>query len=364
VPDPPGHAEAHLERLVSFGRALRDEGVAAGTGRIGSFCHAASLLAPADLYWAGRVTLVASEEEITVYDRVFRAFFGGEEQRREQRPLRVRAGRAEPAGWGGEGDGDEPGGGRASTLELLRRKSFARCSPAELAQLAVVMGELRLALPPRRTRRRQAARSGSPDLRRTLRRSFRTGGEPLERAWRERRRVRRRLVLILDVSGSMTDYSRALLLFAHAALRADRRREAFCFGTRLTRVTAALACSDPDDALARAAEEVVDWDAGTRIGESLQAFLDRFGHAGIARGAVVVICSDGLEVGDPELLGEQMARLSRLAHRVVWLNPLSADPAYEPLARGMEASLPHVDVFASGHDLASLEAVVEQLERM
>jgi uncharacterized protein len=364
VTDPPARAETPLAVLVEFGRALRQEGVAAGTGRIRSFCQAASLLGPADLYWAGRATLVASEEEIATYDRVFRAFFGGKQPEPVHRPLRlrVRGGQGEPPGGGG--DGDESGSGLASAIELLRRKSFARCSPEELARLALLMREMRLALPPRRTRRRQAARSGSPDLRRTLRRSFRTGGEPLERAWRERRRVRRRLVLILDVSGSMADYSRALLLFAHAALSADRRWEAFCFGTRLTRVTRALAGRDPDAALARAADAVVDRDAGTRIGESLKVFLDRFGHGGIARGAVVVICSDGLDVGDPELLREQMARLSRLAHRVVWVNPLSADPAYEPLARGMQAALPYVDVFESGHDLASLEAVAEQLARM
>jgi uncharacterized protein len=162
----------------------------------------------------------------------------------------------------------------------------------------------------------------------------------------------------------MADYSRALLGFAHAALRADRRWEAFCFGTRLTRVTAALSKTRPDEALAQAAETVVDWDGGTRIGASLKAFLDGYGHAGLARGAVVVVCSDGLDVGDPALLGEQMARLARLAHSVVWLNPLKEDPAYEPLARGMRAALPHVDVFASGHDLASLEAFAEELRRL
>ena len=362
--DRPTGAEAALERLVEFGRALRDEGVGSSPGRIASFCEAASLLAPADLYWAGRATLVASAEEIAVYDRVFRAFFGGEETRRDRRPVRVRVQpRAAGHGDGREG-GDEPAAGPASAIELLRRKSFARLSPGERAELTRVMAEMRLALPPRRTRRRHASRSGSPDLRRTLRRSFRTGGEPLERAWRDRRHVRRRLVLILDVSGSMADYSRALLLFAHAALSADRRWEAFCFGTRLTRVTRELAAGDPDAALSRAADAVVDRDAGTRIGESLKAFLDRFGHGGIARGAVVVVCSDGLEVGDPELLREQMARLSRLAHRVVWVNPLSADPAYEPLARGMQAALPYVDVFESGHDLASLEALAARLARV
>jgi uncharacterized protein with von Willebrand factor type A (vWA) domain len=176
--------------------------------------------------------------------------------------------------------------------------------------------------------------------------------------------VRRPLVLLLDVSGSMDPYSRALVMFAHGALRTGRRVEAFCFGTRLTRVTRSLATPDADEALARAASEVVDWDGGTRIGESLKAFLDGHGHGGLARGALVLICSDGLEVGDPDILAAQMARLSRLAYRVVWLNPLQEDPAYEPLARGMKAALPHVDLFASGHSLASLEELGEALERL
>jgi hypothetical protein len=155
----------------------------------------------------------------------------------------------------------------------------------------------------------------------------------------------------------MRGSSRALLVLAHALVRARPRVEVFCFGTRLTRVTRALAGADPDEALRRAADAVEDWEGGTRIGEAVKAFLDRAGHRGAARGAVVVVYSDGLDVGDPELLRAQMARLARLAHRVVWLNPLKQDPAYEPLARGMSAALPHVDVFAAGTTLASLEEV-------
>ena len=352
--------------LVSFGRALRGEGVPVGTGRIDAFCRAASVLAPPDLYWAGRATLVARKDDIAVYDRVFRSFFGEEPPRPARRPLRmpVRGARIAAGPPSGEHESGTPETAAASAVELLRRKSFAACSADELEQLAALMARLTLAVPSRRSRRRRAARAGAPDLRRTIRRSFRSGGEPLERAWRERRRVRRRLVLVLDVSGSMADYSRGLHMFAHAVLRADARFEAFCFGTRLTRLTRALGAESTEQALRRAAAEVFDWDGGTRIGESLKDFLDRFGHGGIARGSTVVICSDGLEVGDPELLGEQMARLSRLAWRVVWLNPLSEDPAYEPLARGMRAALPYVDVFASGHNLASLEAVGEELARL
>jgi uncharacterized protein with von Willebrand factor type A (vWA) domain len=337
--------------LVRFGRALRAEGLPVGPDRVAELCRAAALLPPGDLYWAGRATVVSRPEQIPVYDAVFGRFFGPPVPASGP-PLRVRV----------EMQAEESVG-LASHVELLREKSFARCSREELSQLAELMSRIDLRIPRRRTRRRERARSGTPDLRRTIRRSFRTGGDPLDRAWRRRRKRTRRLILLLDVSGSMDAYSRALVMFAHAALRSDRRFEAFCFGTRLTRVTRQLEGRDPDEALRRAAEEVVDWDGGTRIGDSLKRFLDEHGHAGLARGAVVVICSDGLEVGDPDLLAQQMARLHRLAHRVVWLNPLKEDPAYEPLARGMKASLPHVDDFASGHSLASLEGVAAALAR-
>jgi hypothetical protein len=342
-----------IETLTRFGRALREEGLDAGSDRIADCCRAAALLPPGDLYWAGRATLLGRGEETQVYDEVFRRFFGAPPAGAQRRPIRVRV--------VVEAERER---GLASPVELLREKSFARCSREELAALAGALGGLRLTIPSRRTRRLEPARDGRPDLRRTLRRSFRTGGEPLELLRRSRRRKPRRLVLLLDVSGSMDAYSRALVLFAHAALRGHPRWDAFCFGTRLTRVTRALAGTDPDEALRRAAAEVVDWDGGTRIGESLKRFLDEHGHGGLARGAVVVICSDGLEVGDPDLLAEQMARLSRLAYRVVWLNPLREDPAYEPLARGMHAALPHVDVFLSGHSLASLEEVAAALARL
>jgi uncharacterized protein len=327
-----------VERLVAFARALRDEGLAAGPGRVVEFCRAAAALPPEDLYWAGRLTLVARPEEIPVYDRVFR---GVVEQEPPPAPVTV----------------VEEEVALASREELLRTKSFAALTREELVELATLMQRLRLNVPQRRTRRREPARRGDPDLRRTLRRSFRTGGEPVERTWRSRRRRRRRLVLLLDVSGSMADYSRALVLFARAALQADTRWEAFCFGTRLTRVTRALAVADPKEALRRAADEVVDWNGGTRIGEAVRALM----RTNVVRGAVVVICSDGLDVGEPDVLRAEMARLARLAHRVVWLNPLKEDPAYEPLARGMRAALPHVDVFLSGHNLESLEQVGQAL---
>jgi uncharacterized protein with von Willebrand factor type A (vWA) domain len=354
-----------IEQLAGFGRALRAAGLPVGTGRIERFCQAAALLPPEDLYWAGRTTLVGRRDDLATYDRVFRAFFGNE-RAPKQRPPETRnvPAMAETIEGGLLPARDRPRAesALASPLELLREKSFARLTEEELGRLAGLMSALRLAAPPRRTRRRRPARAGELDLRRTVRQAMRTGGDPARIVRRNRRLRPRRLVLLLDVSGSMEAYSRALLLFAHAALRADARWEAFCFGTRLTRITRALATRDPDAALARAAEEVFDWDGGTRIGESLRTFLDRYGHAGLARGAVVVICSDGLDTGDPELLAEQAARLHRLARLVVWLNPLKEHPEYEPLARGMAAALPHVDVFASGHNLASLEQLVSELD--
>ncbi|HEX2111261.1 MAG TPA: VWA domain-containing protein [Gaiellaceae bacterium] len=357
-----------VAELTGFGRALRAEGLAVGTGAVEDFCRAAALLPLGDLYWAGRATLVAGRDEIPVYDRVFRRYFGGAGELPRPPKQRVVVRRHGPGATAtalrGRDAGSEPEAAVASAVETLKRKRFSRCTPAELERLARLMAEMDVGMPLRRARRLRPARAGAPDLRRTIRRSFRTGGEPVERAWRARRPAPRRLVLVLDVSGSMSDYSRALLVFAHAALRSNRRWEAFCFGTRLTRLTRALGATHADDALVRAAEAVVDWDGGTRIGDSLKALLDAHGEGGLVRGAVVVVCSDGLDVGDPELLRGQMERLARLAHAVVWLNPLSDDPAYEPLARGMRAALPHVDVFASGHDLVSLEGFTRELERL
>jgi uncharacterized protein with von Willebrand factor type A (vWA) domain len=353
------------ERLVGFGRMLRDEGLAVGTGRINDFCRAAALLPPEHLYWAGRGTLVARRDDIPVYDDVYERFFGQPPPVPPQEPqpeVKLRSGGAEAEEGKDGAPEQEPELLLASAVEILKDKSFSRCTQEELAQLAALMARMKLAVPKRRSRRRERARTGTPDLRRTLRRSFRTGGEPIERFFRERKRRRRRLVLFLDVSGSMASYSRALLVFAYAALRADPRWEAYAFGTRLTRLTRALGPRDPDEALRSAASEVFDWDGGTRIGESLKHFLDS--QAEIARGALLVICSDGLEVGDPSLLAAQMARLSRLAYRVIWLNPLKEDPAYEPLARGMAACLPYIDLFVSGHNLASLEQLGEELERL
>ncbi|HXF71661.1 MAG TPA: VWA domain-containing protein [Actinomycetota bacterium] len=369
-----------LARLVSFGRELRRLGLPVGTGRILTFCRAAAALAPLDrasLYWAGRASLISRPEDVEVYDRAFERWFAGtafaEEGLVVPGPPAPDGGtRGEPpdleaealgaaASWRPAGEGEEPEGEAAlrlvaSAAEVLRTKSFDALTEEERARTARLIRDLELRLPERRTRRlRPDPQGGRFDIRRTLRRAVRTHGEPFRRAWRSRGTRTRPLVLILDVSGSMAPYSRALLQFAFAAMAAGRKVEAFCFGTRLTRVTRTLRTRDPDRALREVGRLVEDWEGGTRIGESLRALLDGWSQRAALRGAVVVLCSDGLERGDPELLRRQMERLHRLAHRVVWVNPLKGSPRYEPLARGMVAALPSVDVFLPGHNLASLE---------
>jgi uncharacterized protein with von Willebrand factor type A (vWA) domain len=377
-----------LARLTGFGRALRAQGLAVGTGRIVTFCRAVLALAPPDrngVYWAGRASLVSRPEDFATYDRVFDAYFGrslleetllallGSELPRPSPPeVELESGADEDLVIGlaeGAGEQEETEGEAvlrmvASAQEVLRSKSFEELSEQERATAAALIRRLALRLPERRSRRlRPAAKRGSFDVRRTLRSSLRTEGEPFRRAWRARRAKARPLVLVLDVSGSMSAYSRPLMQFGYAAMRAGQRVEVFCFGTRLTRVTRALRATDPDKALAGAAGLVQDWEGGTRIGASLKELLDVYGQHTAIRGSVVVLCSDGLERGDPAVLYAQMARLGRLAHRVVWVNPLKGSAAYQPLARGMAAALPHIDLFLPGHNLASLEHLGEVLRR-
>ena len=221
------------------------------------------------------------------------------------------------------------------------------------------MSRLELATPLRRTRRARRDRHGERiDLRRTLRGSLRTGGDPIRIARRRRRIVRRRLVLLCDISGSMEPYARAYLQFLICAAGSGPRVEAFAFATRLTRLTRALAASSPERAIERAAVAAPDWSSGTRIGDALKAFNDRHGRRGMARGAVIVILSDGWERGDPALVGREMERLRRLAHRIVWVNPRAAASGFVPRTGGMAAALPHLDALVSGHSLEALEEVV------
>jgi len=381
----PSRADQALRELVGFGRLLRSKGLPVGTVRILAFCRAVAALTPLDrdgVYWAGRLTMIARKADLPAYDDAFRGYFplerddalaviAGWLENVELPPeleVTVEEGFSED-GWraGAEGEEGEEGalvGVLASAAEVLRSKSFEELTEAERAQANAVIRSLALHLPQRHTRRWRPSPHGRRfDQRRTLRASLRTQGEPFRRAWRARRYKPRPLVLVLDVSGSMAAYSRALMQFGFAAIRAGRRVEVFCFGTRLTRVTRALRLSEPDDALREVAAGVSDWDGGTRIGTSVKELLDRYGQHAFLRGSVVVLCSDGLERGDPAVLGAQMARLGRLAHRLVWVNPLKGSPRYEPLARGMAAALPHVDRFLPGHNLQSLEALCQVIDR-
>jgi uncharacterized protein with von Willebrand factor type A (vWA) domain len=263
------------------------------------------------------------------------------------------------------GDADPHLRVRFSRAEVLRHRDFAEYTPGEHAEARRLMSDLRLvsALRPSRRQRPTPRASGSTDLRRTVRRSLRAGGEATPRAFRTDSSRPRRIVLLCDVSGSMEPYARALLRFLHVAVVGRGRVEAFALGTRLTRITRELSSRDPDAALGSAAARVLDWSGGTRLGEGLRAFNDRWGVRGMARGAIVVILSDGWDRGEPDLLAREMARLTLVAHRIVWVNPLKSSPEYAPLARGMAAALPYVDDFVEGHSLGALEELVAVLAR-
>jgi uncharacterized protein with von Willebrand factor type A (vWA) domain len=252
----------------------------------------------------------------------------------------------------------------ASATEVLRRRDLAELTTAEREHLRAVLADLRPQPPARMSLRHRAARGGQVDPRRTLRATIRAHGE-LARPLRRRRATRpRKIVLLLDVSGSMSPYADAYLRMAHAVVRsAPHAVEAFTVGTRLTRVTLPLRHRDPERALAGASTEVPDWAGGTRLGETLRAFLDRWGQRGAARGAVVVICSDGWERGDAALLGEQLARLRRLAHKVFWLNPHAGREGYAPVQSGIAAALPHVDRMLAGHNLATIQGLLAEVRR-
>ena len=250
-----------------------------------------------------------------------------------------------------------------SDIELLREKDFAQYTDAEMAAARDLIAQLARRGPTRSSRRTRPARrrSHAPDLRRVVRASLRTGGEPIDRRWRAPTIARRPVVLVCDVSGSMAPYARMLLQYLHACVAARRRVEAFAFGTRLTRITHELSGRDHDRALERAASAVLDFAGGTRIGAALGQLNREHGRR-LGRGAVVVILSDGWDRGEPGLLGSEMARLRRSAYRLVWLNPLAADPRYEPLTRGMQAAVPHTDRLLPGNSLASLEELAVILE--
>ncbi|MGA5797517.1 vWA domain-containing protein [Streptomyces cellulosae] len=351
--------------LVGFARRLRAAGAEVSGERVRAFLRATEALRPwarTDVYWAGRLTLCGGPDDLRRYDREFAAWFGAGERTVPRPPVpappRLRPvlrNAAVPTGRPGAPEERAPRlPSPAASTDMLRHRDVAELSAAEREQVRRLLAAFALRGPVRRTARRRPARRGETDPRRTVRALLRNGGEPVRLRHRMRAERPRRVVLLVDVSGSMAPYADALLRFAHAAARGGHT-EVFTVGTRLTRVTRAMAHRDPDAAMAAVARAVPDWRGGTRLGELLKEFLDRWGRRGTARGAVVVLLSDGWERGDPELLAEGMRRLHRLAHRVIWANPLKARPGYAPLAAGMAAALPSVDAFVEGHSLAALE---------
>lgn len=354
------------ETLVGFAHTLRAAGVAADPERMQTMVAALGhldVLHASDVYWAGRLTLCADRDDLARYDRCFAAYFSGQTARAGRRPAPVVVVRPATAPWT---DPDRRRSGQereadrrlstASTLEVLRQRDVARLSAVERAEIHRLIALLRTEREVRPSRRFRSAPSGRIDPHRTVRSVLRRGGELSALRFRVHRHRPRRLVLLIDVSGSMSPYADALLRFGHAALRSSpRHTEVFSVGTRLTPLTRELRHRDADTAMAAVSQTIPDWSGGTRLGEELKEFLDRFGQRGTARGATVVIASDGWERGDAGLLGDQMARLHRLAHRVIWANPHKARPGYEPLTAGMAAALPHVDAFVAGHSLAAME---------
>ena len=360
------------EVLLGFARALRAAGVPVTQDRAQGYLAAAALVGLGDsraTYVAGRATLCASPDDLVRYDQVYEAYFNSRDGLPRPRPTEAQlpsfAGMPEAEGEGaGSGESDDPVvRAMASDTEVLRHRDVASLSAAEKHRLAAMFATLRVRPPRRRTSRHQRWHRGAVDAPRTLRASLRLMGEPAGIEWRRRGNKPRRVVLLVDVSGSMSGYADALLRLAHRLTHSGGVVETFTVGTRLTHLTRALRGKDAERALVAAGETVPDWSGGTRLGETLRIFLDRWGQRGLARGAVVVVFSDGWERGDPVQLAEQMARLHRIAHRVIWVNPHRGKHGYEPVQQGVVAVLPHVDDFVAGHSLATYGELVEVIAR-
>lgn len=359
------------EILLGFARALRAAGVNVTADRERTYLDAVAAVGLHDepgAYCAGKATLCASPADLERYDQVYAAWFGLE--RATTRP-RAEANQhvvqvsLDP----GRGDGHGPESpedvarAEASAVEVLRHRDVASLSSAERIRLAALFAALRPRAPRRPAHRRTPSRRGEVDARKTLREQLRRMGEPGPIAWRHRGTRARRVVLLVDVSGSMSAYADSLLRVAHAYATAGLPVEVFTLGTRLTHVTRPLRQRDPERAIVACGASVPDWSGGTRLAEGVKAFLDRWGRRGMARGSVVVLFSDGWERDAPEALGEQMRRLRALAHRVVWVSPHRGKPGYQPVQQGIVAALPHVDDFVAGHSMATFEELVEVVGR-
>jgi uncharacterized protein len=377
----------------ALSRRLRAAGLPVTPERAAAFARALTVVRPLTrrrLYWTARGVFVSDRAQVAAFDAIFLAIFGdrADQPAADQEDARAAAAaqdRPQADRPGAHGELDAAAGAsasvsstapgpdaaepeidvplaRASDQERLAAKSFDALEPDELARLYRLISRLELATPLRRTRRYRGGRHGRHiDMRRTLRASLRTGGDPVRLARRRRRIVRRRLVLLCDISGSMEPYARAYLQFLASAAGSGPKAEAFVFATRLTRLTRALASRHPERAIQRAAATAPDWSSGTRIGDALKTFNARHGRRGMARGAVIVILSDGWERGDPRLVGREMERLARLAHRIVWVNPRVSASAFSVQAGGMVAALPHCDALVSGHSYAALGEVADAI---
>jgi uncharacterized protein len=383
---------------AGLGIALRAAGLPVGPDRCERLARALTVMRVrtiSELHACALATLVSDPSQVSTFERVFAMLSGlpspfpdppsAESALRYTEPDGAAEpsaqARGEPGGWpagmlpqvtqAGSGAGGEDGAGDevpgvfrvASAAERLRGRDFTELSAAELRELVTLMREMTLAIPPRRTRRYRRARDGKrPDLRGTLRQARRSGGEAIRLARRAPRAKPRRLVVLCDISGSMEPYARALLMLLYClGSTGQPRTEVFSFATRLSRLTPALAAASPDTMLAKAGQAAPDWSGGTRIGAAVKDFMDRYGSRGMARGAVVLIISDGWETGDPALLGAQMARLRRIAHRVVWANPRTQSPRYRPEVGGMAAAWPYCDTVVSAHNLDALPALLASL---
>jgi uncharacterized protein len=377
-----------LHNLVLFGRLLRALGLDVNPGRVMDLAQALEYVEigrRSDLYYTARSLLVHRREDLPLFDQAFELFwrrpsepsvmldlFRDRPQGRQETPLiTLPALEAEapawPAGDGGDAEVQEiiEVTRTYSSREILYRKDFGELTAAELQQIKQFMAEIVWELDQRQTRRQKPGRGRRFDLRRSLRRNVRYGGEWLEWTRRQPKFKPRPLIIIADISGSMERYTRLLLQFIYSlAAGMARQVEAFVFSTRLTRITRQLRDRDVDHALLEVAGAVPDWAGGTRIGDALKDFNFYWGRRVLGRGAVVLLISDGWDRGDPELLRQEIGRLQRTSHRLIWLNPLLGSPQYEPLTRGMQAALPFIDDFLPVHNLTSLADLARHLQQL
>lgn len=358
-----------IATMSGFARALRAVGVSADRTRLTTSIAALAEIDPRDVgevYWATRISLCSEPDDLPRFDAVFDQWFRGPvppPPGPAPSPTAARMVQSRPlaAETDGEGKGDDDVLATApSGLEVLRRRDIAELGEREREEVYRMIAFLAPRVATRRSLRWAPHGRERIDVRRTVRQLLHDGGEPGELRYHRRRAKPRRLVLLLDVSGSMAPYADVLLRFAHAAVRvAPATSEVFTVSTRLTRITRQLRIRDPDLALRAAGAAVPDWSGGTLLGETLRAFLDRWGQRGTARRAVVVIASDGWERGDAALLGEQAARLARLAHAIIWVNPHKGKSGFAPETAGMVAVLPHIDELVAGHSFDALRRVAD-----